>query len=141
MVSSLFNSYERDMAQLLRQLRGTPAMILWRSYAPTHFGGSSGAYVSGQETQARPYPCLSVPRLVGSAMHHIHASSTNDRSYIEDHARLSSLPIKQGPCVCLNVAVGSEWKMPSLENLVSGRGSVSRLKKGRSGMTNQSRII
>ncbi len=52
-VSSTYRRFERDMADLMRVLRGTPAQILWRSYAPTHFGGESGAYVSGEDYEVR----------------------------------------------------------------------------------------
>lgn len=50
-VSSTHQRFERDMADLMRVLRQTTAHILWRSYAPTHFGGESGAYVSGEDYQ------------------------------------------------------------------------------------------
>lgn len=50
-VSSTYQRFERDMADLMRLLRQTPAQILWRSYAPTHFGGEFGAYVSGEDYQ------------------------------------------------------------------------------------------
>ncbi|CAL8467102.1 g6638 [Coccomyxa elongata] len=50
-VSSTYQRFERDMADLMRVLRQTPAQVLWRSYAPTHFGGESGAYVSGEDYQ------------------------------------------------------------------------------------------
>lgn len=58
-VSSTYRRFERDMADLMRVLRGTPAQILWRSYAPTHFGGESGAYVSGEDYEVRDIGCPS----------------------------------------------------------------------------------
>lgn len=37
--------YQLDMAELFGQrLKMYPGLVLWRSYAPTHFGGPTGTY-------------------------------------------------------------------------------------------------
>ena len=80
LVSSTYQRFERDMADLMRVLRQTPAQILWRSYAPTHFGGESGAYVSGQDYQVSTL-CKSLTYFAASTVDQLRKTSGNTNEY------------------------------------------------------------
>ena len=53
MDSNLLDRFKRDMTDMLRRLRAHPAQVLWRSYAPSHFGGELGSFVLGGQDQGR----------------------------------------------------------------------------------------
>jgi hypothetical protein len=112
--SNLFKRFELDMAQLFRMLRSMPAFILWRSYAPSHFGGKSGAFVQGQKLQASQKTFT---------------FSWHQAVFVIKGA--FTVPIYEGSWHGSN----------SMVSICFGRRSVTRRKKGRRGMTSGLRNI
>ena len=51
--SHLLDRFQRDMTDMLRRLRAQRAQVLWRSYAPSHFGGELGSFVLDKQDQGR----------------------------------------------------------------------------------------
>ena len=47
-----WDRYKADLLELFdKRLRNTEAMVLWRAYGPTHFGGSTGRRLSPMQIQ------------------------------------------------------------------------------------------
>ena len=54
----MFDAFKRDMTELMKQLRTLPALCLWRSYAPSHFGGEHGTYLIGGPDSTASHPAM-----------------------------------------------------------------------------------